>query len=294
MRELRTASGELVRKVGLGTFPFQGEEMASIIKQAVEIGYRLFDTADDYRGESGIGIAMNRYSVNRQSVFLQTKISNDTAYADEPLAGVYFNPLSKFMSRHSVSEVVNEKVNASLRKMNTDYIDAVLIHYPYPGYYEEIWNCLRELRNQGKIRYIGVSNFSIRHIEVLKTMGELPSINEIYVSPIGTKAEMISYAAQNEIQIMSYSPLMDLTRNNLNNVILTKIGERYGKTPSQIVLRWNIERGCIPLAKTKNKSRLIENMDVESFSLTHNEIEEISGMNRDFQILKESRICPGL
>lgn len=292
--EIRTVSGKQIRKVGLGTFPFQGEMMANIIQDAVEAGYRLFDTADDYRGEIGIGMAMNRHFVNRQDVFLQTKISNDTAYADEPLAGVYFNPLSKFMKRHTVSEIVNEKVHTSLRKMNTDYLDSVLIHYPYPGYYEEIWSCLQNLRDQGKIRFIGVSNFSIRHLEVLRTMGESPSINEIYISPIGTKEEMVSYAIHNGIQIMTYSPLMDLTRNNLNNGILVKIGDRYGKSNSQIVLRWNIERGCIPLAKTKSKSRMMENMDVENFKLTQEEIEEISSMNRDFQILKESRICPGL
>lgn len=292
--EIKTVSGKQIRKVGLGTFPFQGEMMANIIQDAVEAGYRLFDTADDYRGEIGIGMAMNRHFVNRQDVFLQTKISNDTAYADEPLAGVYFNPLSKFMKRHTVSEIVNEKVHTSLRKMNTDYLDSVLIHYPYPGYYEEIWSCLQNLRDQGKIRFIGVSNFSIRHLEVLRTMGESPSINEIYISPIGTKEEMVSYAIHNGIQIMTYSPLMDLTRNNLNNGILAKIGDRYGKSNSQIVLRWNIERGCIPLAKTKSKSRMMENMDVENFKLTQEEIEEISSMNRDFQILKESRICPGL
>lgn len=292
--EIKTVSGKQIRKVGLGTFPFQGEMMANIIQDAVEAGYRLFDTADDYRGEIGIGMAMNRHFVNRQDVFLQTKISNDTAYADEPLAGVYFNPLSKFMKRHTVSEIVNEKVHTSLRKMNTDYLDSVLIHYPYPGYYEEIWSCLQNLRDQGKIRFIGVSNFSIRHLEVLRTMGESPSINEIYISPIGTKEEMVSYAIHNGIQIMTYSPLLDLTRNNLNNGILAKIGDRYGKSNSQIVLRWNIERGCIPLAKTKSKSRMMENMDVENFKLTQEEIEEISSMNRDFQILKESRICPGL
>ena len=292
--ELKTVSGAPIRLVGLGTFPFQGEMMANIIQDAVEVGYRLFDTADDYRGESGIGMAINRHFVNRHDVFLQTKISNDTAYADEPLAGVYFNPLSKFMRRHTVSEVVNEKVHNSLRKMSTDYLDAVLIHYPYPGYYEEIWSCLQDLKSQGKIRHIGVSNFSIRHIEVLRAHGELPSINEIYISPIGTKEEIVSYALRNGIQIMTYSPLMDLTRNNLNNNILTEIGNKYGKTLSQIILRWNIDRGCIPLAKTKYKSRMIENMDVENFKLTREEIDKISSMNRDFQILKESRICPGL
>lgn len=294
MSEIRTKSGKQLSLVGLGTFPFQGEEMATIIRKAYNAGYNLIDTADDYRGETGIGLALSRGWIEREEIFLQTKISNDTAYADEPLAGVYFNPLSKFMARHSVKDIVREKVNTSLRKMNTDYLDSVLIHYPYPGYYEDIWNCLREMRDAGVIRYIGVSNCAVRHLECLKRNGEVPSINEVYVSPLGVKKDLLDYARDNHILVMTYSPLMDLTRGSLDMNIINPLSEKYHKAPSQIVLRWNIERGCIPLAKTKNENRMKDNLSIDDFQLTNEEIDSISSMNRDYQILTESKICPGL
>lgn len=294
MSKIKTRNGNDLSLVGLGTFPFQGEEMASMIKKAYSNGYNLIDTADDYRGESGIGLAITRGWVERENIFIQTKISNDTAYADEPLAGVYFNPLSNFMTRHTVKEIVKEKVTTSLRKMNTDYLDSVLIHYPYPGYYEEIWNCLRELRDAGVIRYIGVSNCAVRHLECLNKQGEMPAINEVYISPLGIKKDLLDYSKANDILVMTYSALMDLTRGNLDMNIISSLSEKYHKTPSQIILRWNLDRGCCPLAKTKNENRMKENISIDDFQLTDEEVKTISSMNNDFQILTESKICPGL
>ena len=124
MERLKTASGKFVSVVGLGTFPLQGEGMASTMIKAVEIGYNLIDTADDYRGETGIGLAMAKGVFKREDVFLQTKISNDTAYADEPLAGKFFNRYTPVMKRHSVDEIVREKVSVSMREMKTEYLDS--------------------------------------------------------------------------------------------------------------------------------------------------------------------------
>lgn len=144
MRELVTKSGNVVPNVGLGTYPFQGQQMAEIVKTSAQLGYCLFDTSDDYRGETGIGFAIKEMSeqgiCKREDLFIQTKISDNNAYADEPLKGVYFNPNSSFMKRHSVDEIVREKVNTSLRELQTDYLDSLLIHYPFPDYFVEVWN----------------------------------------------------------------------------------------------------------------------------------------------------------
>lgn len=140
--ELKTKNGTIVPPIGLGTFPLQGEQLADIICEAYKIGYRLIDTSDDYRGETGVGLAVERLNeegVSRESLFLQTKISTDNAHSDEPLRGVYFNKNNDFMQRHSVEDVVREKVEISLREMKTDYVDSLLIHYPFYCYYEEIW-----------------------------------------------------------------------------------------------------------------------------------------------------------
>lgn len=295
MQELKTASGKPVSKVGLGTFPLQGEAMAANMEQAVALGYNLIDTADDYRGETGIGIAVKRVAFKREDVFLQTKISNDTAYADEPLAGKFFNKYSPVMKRHTVEEIVREKVWVSLREMQTDYLDSLLIHYPYPDFFVEIWETMITLQKEGVVRYIGCSNFHRRHIEQLKKeTGVSPAINEIYISPIGTKEVDVEYSEKYGIQLMTYSPLMDIRIKKIPEEKFATLMEKYGKSLSQIILRWNIERGCIPLAKSQSPKRMAENINIFDFQLSGEDVEFISSLNRNNQILPESKICPGI
>lgn len=295
MKELKTKSGKLIAPVGLGTFPLQGEAIAKTVGEAIKLGYIVIDTADDYRGETGIGLAIEKSVFIREDIFLQTKISNDTAYADEPLAGKFFNHYSPVMRRHSVEEIVREKVNVSLREMKTDYLDSLLIHYPYPDYYIEIWQTMIELQKEGLVRYIGCSNFHIRHIEKLaQSTGVIPSINEIYISPIGTKEEDVKYAEENGIQLMTYSPLMDIRHKRISEDYFLPLMKKYGKSLTQLVLRWNIERGCIPLAKSKSPQRLADNINVLDFSLTEDEILYINALNKNYQYLPETKICPGL
>lgn len=294
MMEFKTKSGLNVPPIGLGTFPFQGQQMADIVKIVSEIGYCLIDTADDYRGETGIGMAISQGMVKREDLFLQTKISNDTAYDDEPLAGKFFNRYTPVMKRHSVEEIVREKVSISLREMKTDYIDSILIHYPYPGFYEQIWETLISLQKEGLVRFIGVSNFHKRHCERLREVGKLPEINEVYISPVATKEDLVLYSKENGIQIMSYSPLMDIRSGRVNIEMCKELVEKYNKSLSQIILRWNIDRGCIPLPKSSNVQRLQENFSVFDFSLTPEEVNCLSSYNMNIQILPETKICPGL
>ena len=218
MIQLTNKLGETIPQIGLGTFPFEGRVMADMVKAAVKVGYRLFDTADDYRGEPGIGIAVKELAaegVDREHLFLQTKISDNNAHEDEPLKGIYFNPASRFMQRHSVDEIVREKVATSLRDMNTSFIDSLLIHYPFPDYIVDIWKTMIELKKQGVVRYIGVSNFHERHIDkLIEETGVTPDINEVYVSPIGIKQSLVDYCNNHQILVMPYSPLMDVAHEN--------------------------------------------------------------------------------
>lgn len=298
MIQLTNKLGEKIPHIGLGTFPFEGRVMADMVKAAVKVGYRLFDTADDYRGEPGIGIAVNELAAEgfeREHLFLQTKISDNNAHEDEPLKGIYFNPNSKFMQRHTVDEIVREKVSCSLRAMNTDYIDSLLIHYPFPDYIVDIWKTMIKLKEEGVIRYIGVSNFHERHIDKLISETRVtPEINEVYVSPIGIKQELVDYCVKHDILVMPYSPLMDVAHGRIPTEKLQPIMEKYQKSLAQVVLRWNIERGSFPLPKTKNPRRLAENFDIFDFSLTKEEVSMISSLNYDNQYLVESKICPGL
>lgn len=299
MRKLLTANSSEIPFIGLGTFPFQGREMADMIKKAVKTGYRLFDTADDYRGETGIGLAIdelrNEGVCKREDLFLQTKISDNNAHADEPLIGLYFNSNNPFMSKHTVKEIVREKVAISLRSMHTSYIDALLIHYPYPEYFVEIWKEMILLKQEGIVRHIGVSNFHVRHMErLLLETGVSPEINEIYISPISVKEEVINYCIHHDCIPMTYSPLMDMHSNRIPSEVFNTIMTSHHKSLAQIILRWNIERGCLPLPKTRNEARLKENFSVFDFELSTDETNDISALNKNFQYLVESKICPGL
>lgn len=298
MIELTNKRGVKIPSIGLGTFPFEGRVMADIVETALKVGYRLFDTADDYRGEPGLGLVVRELpslGLKREDIFLQTKISDNNAHEDEPLKGIYFNPSSEFMKRHTVEEIVREKVETSLRCMNTDYLDSLLIHYPFPDYYVEVWKTIIKLKDEGIVRHIGVSNFHERHIEKLIRQTEVcPEYDEIYVSPIGIKQSLVDYCKSHGCLIMTYSPIMDLAHGKIPSEIIKPIMDKYKKTLAQIVLRWNIERGCLPLPKSKNPKRLKENFDIFDFNLTQDEVDTISSLNYDNQYLVESKICPGL
>lgn len=297
--KLTNKKGIEIPMIGLGTFPFEGRVMADMVINASKVGYRLFDTADDYWGESGIGMAVqelkDKTGLDREDLFLQTKISDNNAHENEPLKGIFFNPDSKFMKRHTVDEIVREKVQTSLREMKTTYIDSLLIHYPFPGYIVDIWKTMIKLKEEGIVRYIGVSNFHERHIEeLINATGVCPEINECYTSPIGTKQSLVEYCNNHDCLFMTYSPLMDLSAGRIPLDNIQPLAEKYGKSHAQIILRWNIERGCMPLAKTKNPVRLKENFDVLDFKLKHDEVSTLSAMNFDFQYIVESKTCPGI
>lgn len=299
MIQLFTKSDILVPSVGLGSFPLQGREMADVVKECISVGYKLIDTSDDYNGEFGIGIAcgelISEGVCNREDLFLQTKISNNDSYNDEPLRAIYFCENSPFMKRHSVHDIVMEKVETSLKDMKTDYLDSLLIHFPYEPYYITIWKELIKLKDEGIVRYIGVSNFHPKHIErLVKETGVRPTMNEIYLSPIGIKETQVQYAQKNNILLMTYSPLMDLTHNRFDSSVLDEICRKYNKSKAQLILRWNIQRGSIPLPKSSNPKRLKENIDVLDFNLTDDEIALISSLNKDYQYLPESKNCPGI
>ncbi len=295
MMDLKTLSGKVVPPIGVGTFPLRGCVVSDVIYKAIEVGYRLIDTSDDYMNEDGIGIgvqsAIQSGLIKRENLFIQTKISDNDSFEIDFLKGIFFNKYSSFMQSHTVDEVVRYKVETSLRDLRTDYIDSLLIHTPLGDYNESIWEALLKLKKEGKVRYIGVSNFCKRHIDKLVEQTNVcPSINEIYISPIGTKQSQVEYAYEKNIQLMIYSPLMDIASHRITTEMLYPLIQKYEKSLAQIILRWHIERGCIPLPKTSNITRLVENFNIFDFTLTSEDVEFISSLNRDYQSLVESKI----
>lgn len=294
MIKLETKNGTVVPEVGLGTFGLTAEAFS----KAIEVGYRLIDTSDDYRNEMMIGQQLEslykKSIISREDLFIQTKVSDDASFCDDPLNGVFFWKNSPLMQRHSVEEVMREKIQTSKRRLKTDYLDSVLLHFPYPDYFVEMWDVLCRIKEEEHIRYIGVSNFSERHFKALSKKCEKPSINQTYFSPIGCRQGISDYCNMNEILMMTYSPLMDYHRKMINYPIITDCAGKYGKSPSQIILRWNIERGSIPCPKSNNSIRLRSNFDILDFKLEQQEVIAISNLNYNYQYLPESKYCPGI
>lgn len=295
---LKTKNGHEIGPIGLGTFPLRGGEMKETMLTAYRLGYRLFDTSDDYWNEDGIGDGLEdgikNGLFNREDLFLQTKVSVCDSYLEDYRQNAYFTRYSTVMKRFSVRDVVRSQVFNSLKEMKTEYADSVLLHFAYPTFYEEMWEALVELKEEGHIRYIGVSNFSIRELEVLRKSAQLPEINEIYISPFGTKRELVNYCNGNNIQVMTYSPLCVIRGNMYNNEIFPTLMKKYGKTKAQIILRWNHQVGSIPLPKSGNEMRLRENYNILDFELTEAEMNNLNRLDFNHQYMPISKECPGL
>ena len=297
MEQLLTKSGEPIPKVGLGTFPLKGEHLKNVVTHAVQVGYRLFDTSDDYQNEDAIGSAIVSIIENkvcrREDLFLQTKISDCDSYLADHRQNAYFGRFSSLMKEYSVRDIVRSKVFNSLDELCTDYLDSVLLHFPYPQYYEDMWRALIELQEEGLIRYIGVSNFNVRELVQVSKLA-VPSINEIYLSPFGTKGDVVKYCNENDIQLMTYSPLAVARGDMFYHPIIKELMEKYNITRSQVILCWNIQVESIPIPKSSNKVRLQENFNSINYKFTDEEIELLNALNIYHQYPPLSKDCPGI
>lgn len=295
---LKTKDNSIIPFIGIGTFPLRGKAMSDNVIQAIQFGYRLFDSSDDYQNEDGIGDGINKAIklglVSREQVFLQTKVSDCDSYASDYRQNAYFTRYSSLMKSVPVRNIIRSKVFNSLRELSTDYLDSVLLHFAYPSYYEEMWAALIELQKEGYIRYIGVSNFDIRELEVLSKTSVIPQINEIYISPFGTKRDLVGYCINNNIQLMSYSPLCVVRSPQFMNDLIQNLMDKYHKSRAQIILRWNVEVGSYPLPKSSNESRLKENFNIFDFGFTVEELSLLNNLNFNHQYMPISKECPGI
>ncbi|MCR2806469.1 aldo/keto reductase [Paenibacillus soyae] len=242
---------------GLGVWKVKDEEAESTVKAAIEAGYRHIDTAAAYQNEAGVGAGVRASGVARDQIFVTTKVWN----ADQG----YESTLAAFQ--------------ASLDKLGMDYVDLILIHWPVKGKYTDTWKALEKIYNDGKARAIGVSNFQIHHLKDIMESGTIvPMVNQVEYHPLLTQQELLAFCRENRIQLTAWSPLM---QGNLDLPVLAEIGAKYGKSPAQVVLRWDIQNGVITIPKTTTLSRLTENADIFDFQLTEDEMNRISALNRN-------------
>ncbi len=305
MNKMILNNGVVIPSIGLGTYPLFGSQLSQIVLTAYDCGYRLFDTADNYYNEEDLGNSFsNLYHKRgniREKLFIVTKISDELYRQNEITPGmnkgIYFWKNSPYMrSNHACHDIVTKKIETSLRFLKTDYIDLLLMHRPYPDFFEEIWYEMEQAYKAGKVRAIGLCNSYERHLDkLLKSGTVVPMVNQIETSPLNTKKVLIDYYTSKKVQMMVYSPLQTLKCKKEIEFLqyLEKISCKYGKNIGQVLLRYHIQRNLIPIPKSTNVNRLQSNIAVFDFCMTDTEIEELSSFNIDYQYLPESKGCPG-
>lgn len=300
------ANGIEIPAVGMGTYPLNGQILLNAVHNAYCCGYRLFDTADNYYNEEDLGKSLEAlYSstdAKREDLFLVSKLS-DELYQPGTLGGglnkgIYFWKNSPVMQGdNAVRKVVRQKIINTLRALHTDYLDLLLMHWPYPDYFEEIWFEMENLYKKGLVKAIGVCNCRERHFEKLrKSCSVFPMVNQFESSPLNTKQPLADYCKANGIHVMIYSPFMNL-RLKLNVAYvqyLENLAEKYHKSKAQVILRFDVQRGFTPIPKSTHKERLKSNINIFDFELTKDEMKSLFGFNEDRQTLPESKSCPGL
>lgn len=254
-------NGYPMPNIGLGVYKITDEEMETTVQTALEAGYRAFDTAYFYGNEQALGKALRNSDTPREDLFITSKLWNDFQGYNNTLA--YFN--------------------ASLERLGLDYIDLYLIHWPCEkdDLYIESYKALEQLYHEGKVKAIGVCNFKEHHLEKLMDATDIvPQVNQIEVHPYFNQQEMQDYCDKHDIVVTAWMPLMR-NRGLLDNPVITKLAERYEKTPAQIVLRWHLAHNRIVIPKSKTPSRIRENFDILDFNLELTEIAEIDSLNRN-------------
>jgi len=244
--------------LGLGTWQLT-KDTAGTVEAALRLGYRMIDTAEDYGTQPGIGEAIKRNATARDRIYVVTKVEEtDDAY---------------------------EATRRYLDELQLDYADLMLIHRPPPsGAGEELWRGLIRAKKDGLARDIGVSNYAIDLIEILiRATGETPTVNQIEWSPFGHSDKMLTYCQQRQIVIQAYSPLTRTKR--LDDNTLGALAAKYGKTPAQMLIRWNLQRGTVPLPKANRREHLQENFQIFDFEISRDDMASINGLNEGYSSL---------
>jgi len=262
-------SGAEIPVLGLGTSPLQGAESATQVRTALEAGYRLIDTAENYRNEDAVGQAVRDSGIDRSEVFITTKFNRRW---------------------HSV-DGVRHAYKASLERLGVDYVDLLLVHWPNPDqdrYVDALRGLETVLKDTG-LRAIGTSNFKPAHLQrVLDETGITPDVNQIQLSPYSTRKESRAYHAAHGIVTESYSPVGASSDELSNNPVITGIAIEHGKSPTQVVLRWHIQLGLVAIPRSSNPGRIAENIDIFDFELNEQEMSTISGLDRGESVVTDS------
>jgi 2,5-diketo-D-gluconate reductase A len=252
-------TGASMPQIGFGTSPMSDEEVVPAIVAATEAGYRAIDTAEKYGNENGVGEGIRASGVPREELFVTTKLDGKFQGSDRAVGGL----------------------DGCLRRLGLDYVDLLLIHWPLPqrDLYVDTWRTFERLHAEGRARAIGVSNFKPAHLQrLLDETGVVPAVNQIQLNPSVTRAAARAYHAEHGIVTSCWSPLGSGT-DLLGRPVLAGIAARHGRTPGQVVLRWHVQQGLVPLPRSRNPERIAQNIDVFEFDLTADDVAAISALD---------------
>ena len=248
--------------LGFGVFLVEpGEETEVAVKRALDAGYRSIDTAAIYENEAGVGKAIKESSIPREELFITTKLWN----ADQG----YDSALKAF--------------DESMKKLQIEVLDLYLIHWPVVGRYVESWKALEKLHKDGRVKAIGVSNFLIHHIQDILEISEVvPTVNQVEFHPRNRLVDLHNFCIENQIQLQAWAPLMQ--GKALDIPELVNLGEKYGKSPAQILIRWDLQLQVLTIPKSITPHRIVENCQVFDFEISDEDMALIESLNRDERV----------
>lgn len=264
---IRLPNGVEMPQLGLGTWPMNDAEAKVAVRTALDLGYRLIDTAENYGNETGVGEGIRTSGVPRADIFITTKFNRKW---------------------HSVVGV-REACEASLKRLGTDYIDLLLIHWPNPDQnrYVEAFKGLVRVQEAGLVRAIGTSNFKPAHLQRLFDLGLVPHVNQIQLDPYRRRDDLVAIHRAKGIVTETWSPL---GRGDalLQDPVIGAIAQQHDRTPAQIVLRWHVQSGYVPTPKSAHPERQAANLAIFDFALSDDEMARLNGLKQQAQTIKDA------
>lgn len=254
--------------IGLGTWQVKDkEEGINAVKCAIEAGYKAIDTAVVYQNEEAVGEGIKASGIDRSELFVTTKVYNDKQGYEE----------------------THQSFKESLERLQLDYVDLYLIHWPITDKYHDTWRAMEEIYTSGKAKAIGISNFHPQHIEDLMTTANIvPMVNQIELHPNQNQQALVAYCHERDIAVTAYSPLGH--GNLLDHPVIKEIGETHHKSVAQVILRWDIQNGITAVPKSVNKDRIAANIDVFDFELSEEEMAQLNALHTGERVNKNPDI----
>lgn len=257
MQYITLSNGVKMPQLGYGVYQVTKEECERCVSDALEVGYRAIDTAQSYFNEAEVGEAIAKSDIDRKEIFLTTKV----------------------WIEHYGYDAAKKSVLQSMEKLKTDYIDLVLLHQPFADYYGA-YRALEDLYEEGRLRAIGVSNFYPDRLVDLASFARIkPMVNQIETHPLNQQIEAHKWLEKYNVIHEAWAPFGEGRGNMFSNPVLQAIGEKYGKTTAQVILRWQLQRNIVVIPKSTHKERMAQNLDVFDFTLSNEDMQAIAALD---------------